>query len=54
MRSTTFLFERNGFKVYKLTVLGYSYFVAERIDKNSVKRHIRKSLPILEKIVDAE
>lgn len=51
MRATTFLFERNGFKVYKLTVLGSSYFVAERTEKDLLERYIRKSLSILEQVI---
>jgi len=54
LTSSSFLFEKNGFKVYKLSVFGYIYFVAEKPDSKSMKRHIRKSLPILERMIAVE
>ena len=46
MSTSTFLFERNGFKVFRISTLGFTYFVAERPDSKIVKRYIRKSLNV--------
>ena len=54
MSTSTFLFERNGFKVLRISTLGFTYFVAERLNSKIVKRYIRKSLNVLEKIIDSE
>lgn len=54
MSTSTFLFERNGFKVFRISTLGFTYFIAERPNSKDIKRYIRKSLNILEKIIDSE
>ena len=36
MSTSTFLFERNGFKVFRISTLGFTYFVAERPDSKIV------------------
>ena len=54
MSTSTFLFERNGFKVFRISTLGFTYFVAEQPDAKIVKRYIRKSLNVLEKVIDSE
>lgn len=54
LTSTSFLYERNGFKVYKLNIFGYTYFIAEKTEPKKIKRYIRKSLMILEKMIMVE
>ncbi len=49
MNNMTFLYEENGFKVYKLQFLGSSYFIVE--NNESKKRYIRRSLKVVDKIV---
>ncbi len=47
MTESTFLFERNGFLVSKIKVLGMTYYVATK-DK---LRYIRKSLKSINELV---
>lgn len=47
MNVKTFIFERNGYKVYRVSVHGYSYFIVE----GNGKRFIRKGMTAVEKLV---
>ncbi len=47
----TTLFTKNGFQVSKITILGTTYFVAEKNEARRTLRYIRKSLKNLEKMV---
>lgn len=47
MSSKIFLLEKNGYKVYKLTVHGHSYFIIEGCGK----RYIRKSMNSVNQII---
>lgn len=49
MNNLTFLYEENGFRVSKLTVLGSFYFIVE--NKTTGKRFIRKSLAVVDEII---
>ncbi len=52
MNNLTFLYEENGYKVSKLSVLGYSYFIVQHIATG--RRYIRKSLSVVDEIVRGE
>jgi len=47
MISKTLLFEKNGYKVYKLTIHGCSYFIIEGFEI----RYIRKTINSVQSIV---
>lgn len=47
MISKTLLFEKTGYKVYKLTIHGYSYFIVE----GNEERFVRKSMKFVNQII---
>ncbi len=49
MNNLTFLYEENGFRASKLTVLGSSYCIEE--NKTTGKRAIRESLAVVDEII---
>lgn len=49
--NTIFLFEHNGFKIYKLQVFGNTFFIAERQEGETVKRVVRRSMRLMEEAV---
>lgn len=47
MSEKTFCFEKNGFKVHKLTVLGSTYFIVSK----DGRRYIRKSMKSVNELI---